>query len=70
MFLQVHILLHASGSHAKPKHETVKVTKDGALVQATHQRKVIRVNPYDAQVRVVGIVPGNLFQDLQELVAI
>lgn len=36
----------------------------------THQRKVIWVNPHDAQVGVVGVVPGNLFQDLQELVAI
>lgn len=42
----------------------------GGLTWATHQRKVIWVNPQDAQVRVVSVVPGNLFQDLQELIAI
>lgn len=59
-----------SSSHAKRKRETVTVTKDEAPVWATHQRKVIGVDPYDAQVRVVCVVPGNLLQDLQELIAI
>lgn len=70
MVLLFHILLHASGSHTKHKHGAVKVTKDSAWVWATHQRKVIRVDPHDAQVRVVCIVSGHLFQDFQELVAI
>lgn len=48
----------------------VMATRDGALAWATHQWEVIWVNPQDAQVRVVSVVPGNLFQDLQELIAI
>jgi len=35
-----------------------------------HQREVVRVNPHDAELGVVGVVPGNVLQDLQELVAI
>lgn len=35
-----------------------------------NQREVIRVNPDDAELRVVGIVSGHVLQDLQELVAI
>lgn len=42
----------------------------GGLAWATHQWKVVWVNPQDAQVRVVSVVPGNLFQDLQELISI
>lgn len=37
---------------------------------ATHQRKVVRVNPHNAQVRIISVVPGNLLQDFQELKAI
>lgn len=48
----------------------VKATRDGVLSWATHQWEVIWVNPQDAQVRVVSVVPGNLLQDLQELVTI
>lgn len=48
----------------------MKVTRDETLAWATHQWKVIWVNPQDAQVRVVSVVPGNLLQDLQELIAI
>lgn len=48
----------------------VKATRDGVLAWATHQWEVIWVNPQDAQVRVVSVVPGNLLQDLQELVTI
>lgn len=42
----------------------------GSPVRATHQRKVVRVDPHDAQVGVVRVIPGHLLQDLQELVAI
>lgn len=48
----------------------MKATRDEALAWATHQWEVIWVNPQDTQVRVVSVVPGNLFQDLQELIAI
>lgn len=35
-----------------------------------NQREVIRVDPDDAELRVVGVVSGHVFQDLQELVAV
>lgn len=37
---------------------------------ATHQRKVVRVDPHNAQVRIISVVPGNLLQDFQELKAV
>lgn len=36
----------------------------------SYEREVVRVNPYDAQVRVIGVVSSYLLQDLQELIAI
>lgn len=50
--------------HARPIHE---LNQERQRASATHQRKVIRVNPDNAQVRIIGVVPGNLLQDFQEL---
>lgn len=69
-FLQVPPPPYFTSLDAQRNHETVTATEGGALAGATHQRKVVGVDPQDAQVGVVGIVPGNLFQDLQEFVAI
>lgn len=46
------------------------LTTAGARVWATHQGEVVRVDPDDAQVWVVSVVPGHLLQGLQELIAI
>lgn len=54
-------------SHAHPIHE---LNRERQRASATHQRKVIRVNPDNAQVGIIGVVPGNLLQDFQELKAI
>lgn len=35
-----------------------------------NQREVIRVDPDDAELGVVGVVSGHIFQDLQEFIAI
>lgn len=35
-----------------------------------NQREVIRVDPDDAELGVVGVVSGHVFQDLQEFIAI
>lgn len=56
-------LTHTPRPHA-PIHE-LNQERQGA--SATHQRKVIRVNPDNAEVRIIGVVPGNLLQDFQEL---
>lgn len=37
---------------------------------AAHQREVIGVDPDDAEVREVSVVPSHLLQDLQKLKAI
>lgn len=50
--------------HAHPIHE---LNQEWERASATHQRKVIRVNPDNAQVRIIGVVPSNLLQDFQEL---
>lgn len=36
----------------------------------TYQWEVVGINPDDAEVRKVSVFPGNLFQDLQELITI
>lgn len=35
-----------------------------------YQREVVRVDPDDAELGVVGVVSGHVFQDLQELVSV
>lgn len=40
------------------------------LMMRQNQREVIWVNPDDAELRVIGVVSGHVFQDLQELIAI
>lgn len=40
------------------------------LLMRQDQRKVVRVDPDDAELWVVGVVSGYVLQDLQELVAI
>lgn len=40
------------------------------VVMRQNQWEIIRVDPDDAELRVVGVVSGHVFQDLQELIAI
>lgn len=50
--------------HSQPIHE---LNQEKPRVSAAHQRKVVRVNPDNAQVGIISVVPGNLLQDFQEL---
>lgn len=51
-------------THPNPIRE-LNQERQGA--PAAHQRKVVGVNPDNAQVGIIGVVPGNLLQDFQEL---
>lgn len=59
-------------AHAYPHtcpyaHPIHKLNQERQGASAAHQRKVVRVNPDNAQVGIIGVVPGNLLQDFQEL---
>lgn len=57
------VLVHTH-THPNPIRE-LNQERQGA--PAAHQRKVVGVNPDNAQVGIIGVVPGNLLQDFQEL---
>lgn len=55
-------------SFSKPSWERFSLKID--LMMGQNQRKVIRIDPDNAEFRVVGVVSGHVFQDLQELISI
>lgn len=61
---EIPVLMHTPPHQTPPIHE-LKQERQGA--PATHQREVVRVNPDNTQVGIIGVVPGNLLQDFQEL---